>query len=219
MRLALTSAYMNNTADIQADIKEAICTISTCTTHGDIQGIQARCRALHTIPRSLIHQSPIGHSPLMQQLEYEDASGTATLITAVYQYVAVMVAEGPQDETALQHLTLRWKQASSVLTGKEIIRQEQALWDQISMIMEQHDGFLCNREERISNLFLHQPAALRTYFDDALRYNNEKWRLLRWDSITEYYITAHTRYTAEAKTGTTGTPPGQDKPGQKPQGK
>ena len=59
MRLALTSAYMNNAADIQADIEEAICAISTCTTPEDIQDIHARCRALHTIPRSLIHQSPI----------------------------------------------------------------------------------------------------------------------------------------------------------------
>ena len=56
MRLALTSAYMNNAADIQADIEEAICAISTCTTPEDIQHLHARCRALHTIPRSLIHQ-------------------------------------------------------------------------------------------------------------------------------------------------------------------
>jgi hypothetical protein len=108
MRLALTSAYMNNAADIQADIEEAICAISTCTTPEDVQDIHARCRTLHTIPRSLIHQSPILHSPLMQQLEYEDATGAATLMTAVYQFVAVMVAEGPQDETALQDLTSRW---------------------------------------------------------------------------------------------------------------
>ena len=149
----------------------------------------------------------------MQQLEYEDASGTATLMTAVYQFVAVMVAEGPQDETALQDLTLKWQQASSLLTGKEIIRQEQALWDQISVIMEQYDDCLCSREERMTNLFTHQPAAMRTHFEDALLYNNEKWRLLGWDAITEYYITAHSRFTAGGNTGTTGAPPGQDKPG------
>ena len=85
--------------------------------------------------------------------------------------------------------------------------------------MEQHDDVLCNREDRISNLFLHQPAEMRTYFEDALRYNNEKWRLLRWDAITEYYITAHSRFTAGGNIGTTGTPPGQDKPSHQPQGK
>ena len=155
----------------------------------------------------------------MQQLEYEDASGTATLITAVYQFVAVMVAEGPQDETALKDLTLRWQQASSLLTGKEVVRQEQALWDQISIIMEQYDDCLCSRKERMANLFTHQPAAMRTHFEDALLYNNEKWRLLQWDAITEYYITAHSRFTAGGSTGTTGEPPGQDKPGHQPQGK
>ena len=51
-------------------------------------------------------------------LEYEDASGTVLLITAVYQFVAVMVAEGPQDETALEDLMLWWQQASSLLIGK-----------------------------------------------------------------------------------------------------
>ena len=40
-----------------------------------------------------------------------------------------MVAEGPRVETALQDLTFRWHQASSLLTGKEIVWQEQALWD------------------------------------------------------------------------------------------
>ena len=84
--------------------------------------------------------------------------------------------------------------------------------------MDQHDDCLCNREERISNLFLHQPMELRSYFDEALRYRNEKWRLLQWDSITEYYITAHSRYTADENTGTAGTPPRQDTPEQNPQG-
>ena len=136
----------------------------------------------------------------------------------MYQFVVAMVTEGPEHESSLQALPNTWKEASSLTTGKAIIRHEQTLWDQISIIMEQHEDVLCNREDRISNRFLHQPKALRTYFEDALRYNNEKWRLLGWDAISDYFITAHSRHSAEETTGTLGTPPGQDKPERPPKG-
>ena len=107
LRLTLTSAYMylNSNSDITADIEEAICAAANCKAAADITLLTHTCRDKHTIPCSLIHQGPLGSSPLMMELTKEDNANKPQFTTALYSFIVLMVAERPEDEGKISSLT------------------------------------------------------------------------------------------------------------------